>query len=192
VVEPSISSNPDSVSSLILPDGSQMTYRRIRPSDAEALQRLHDTLSPTTVHQRFFGAMLHLGESMARTFTHVDGKDRVALVALDPMDASNIIGVARYDRIGASHSAEYACVITDHWQGHGVGTALSVELLRIARHNGIRSIDAVILADNRAMIEMLINLGLPYTMTWEYDTTTLSLDISGDGLVGYLPPQSQS
>jgi hypothetical protein len=110
--------------------------------------------------------MLHLGDSMAHTFTHVDGKDRVALVALDPRDACNIIGVARYDRIDASHSAESARVITDLWPGHGVGTALSAELLRIARDNSIRSIDVVILAGNRAMIELLMVVGLPYTMTW--------------------------
>ena len=65
-------------------------------------------------------------------------------------------------------------------------------MIRIARQNRLNSIDAVILADNRAMIELLIHLGLPYSMAWEHDTTVLSLDITGDHPIGYFPPQTQS
>lgn len=187
-----ISRSQRSVGILALPDGTAVAYRRIQATDAEALQRFHDTLSPNTVHQRFFGAMPHLGDAMAEMFTHVDGKDRVALVALDPTDATSIIGVARYDRMGKSREAEYACVITDRWHGRGLGTALTVELINAARERGLKTFDAVILADNRAMIELLINLGLPYSMAWEDNTTVLSLDISGSEPAGYSPPQAQS
>jgi GNAT superfamily N-acetyltransferase len=192
VIVQRISRNLQSVGIMNLQGGANIAYRRIRESDGPALQRFHDTLSPTTIHQRFFGAMPHLGDAMAYTFTHVDGKDRVALVALNPTDAMNLIGVARYDRIGTSRSVEYACVVTDRWQGHGIGTSLTAELIRVARGNGFHTMEAIILADNRPMLEVLINLGLPYTLAWEDTTTVLSLDISGDQQVNYSPPQTQS
>ena len=69
---------------IVLRDGTEIAYRPISASDQAALQRFHARLSDRSIHQRFFCAMPALGDAQAHDFTHVDGVDRFALVALDP------------------------------------------------------------------------------------------------------------
>jgi RimJ/RimL family protein N-acetyltransferase len=146
---------------LILPDGSAVPFRQIHPDDTDALQRFHERLSETSVRLRFFGVMPHLSEAMAWYFTHVDGEQRFALVALDPHAANEIIGVVRFDREPGTTSAEYAAIVADHWQGHGLGLALTQRLIEAARVRGVQTLTAEVLPENARMFNLLRDLGLP-------------------------------
>ena len=101
-----------------LPEGVSVRYRPIEPGDAHALQRFHGRLSQRSVYLRFFLAKPALSDRKAGYFTHVDGKDRFALVALDPGREEEIISVASFDREG--DMAEYATAVEDSWQGRGL------------------------------------------------------------------------
>src|SRR5215211_7994145 len=90
---------------LVLRDGVCVPVREIRAEDAPALRRLVGRSSERSIELRFFGPMKELSEEEARRFAEVDGKDRFALVALDP--EGEIVAVARYDRKEASDEAEY-------------------------------------------------------------------------------------
>ena len=152
-------------------------FRPILPTDQDALQRFHDQLSAQSIHQRFFGAMPHLGDEQARHFTQVDGINRCALVALHPADGSELIGVARYDREGTSSTAEYACIIADRWQGLGLGTALTHALIRTAQANGIETMIAIVLPNNHQMLDVLSYLGYPVQTSWDDDVARVALDL---------------
>ena len=80
---------------LILRDGTSVPVREIRAEDAPALQRLVGRSSERSVELRFFGPMRELSEEKARRFAEVDGKDRFAMVALDPEDEREIVAVVR-------------------------------------------------------------------------------------------------
>ena len=67
--------------------------RGVSPEDAGALRRLVARSSARSVELRFFGPLKELSEGQARRFAEVDGVDRFALVALDPGDPSEIVGV---------------------------------------------------------------------------------------------------
>src|SRR3712207_4336837 len=121
-----------------LPDGTIVAYRPIRPDDAPALQRFHARLSAKSVYLRFFGVFPVLGDQQAHHFACVDGRDRFALVALDPADLGELIAVARFDRDHGTDRAEYAAVVADRWQGHGLGLALTRRLIDAAWARGIR------------------------------------------------------
>ena len=51
--------------------------------------------------------------------------NRIALVALDPDQPTEIIAVVRFDRLEETSSAKYAVIVGDAWQGLGLGTKLT-------------------------------------------------------------------
>src|ERR671919_1511157 len=122
---------------LTLRDGTSVTLRRVRARDAAALQRLVGRSSDRSVELRFFGPLKELSDEMARRFSDLDGKDRFALVALDPENPEEIVGVVRYARERGTEGAEYAALIEDRFQGKGLGLGLTRRLVAAARENGI-------------------------------------------------------
>jgi RimJ/RimL family protein N-acetyltransferase len=171
-----------SVETLTLPDGAIVPFRPIRPEDAAALQAFHRSLSEQSVYLRFFGFMRALSDERAHYFTHVDGKDRVALVALDPTAPGTIIGVVRFDRDAGTNEAEYAAVVTDRWQGRGLGTALTRELIAAARRRGITRLYAIVLPGNERMLHLFRDLHLPERAALEDGSVRVDLDLPPDGL----------
>jgi len=146
---------------LTISDGTAIPYRQIAPTDREALRRFHGRHSDRTLHLRFFCYQPELGESQARYFTELDGIDRFALVALDPLDEREIIAVARFDREPGTTTAEYAAVVADAWQGYGLGTQLTARLIECARARGVATIVAYVLPENAMMLSLLRDLRLP-------------------------------
>ena len=135
-----------------------LAMRPIRPSDAERLRRFHAGLSAETTRLRFFSVHPRLTDREVARFTTVDGHDRDALVALRGDD---IVAVARFDRLGTSDEAEVAFVVTDACQGHGIGAALFRAIADRARRQGITRVVAMVLPENRQMLELLRRSGLP-------------------------------
>jgi GNAT superfamily N-acetyltransferase len=146
---------------LNLPSGVEVPFRVIRPDDVAALQRFHTRLSETTVYLRFFGSLEELPEGKARYFASVDGVDHFALVALDPEHPDEIVAVVRYDREPGEERAEYAALVEDRWQDHGLGIALTRRLINEAQENGVRCFYALVMGENRRMLELLRHLDLP-------------------------------
>jgi GNAT superfamily N-acetyltransferase len=150
-----------------LPDGTSVSYRAIAPDNASALQRFHHRLSERSVYLRFFGAKPELSDRKAGYFTNIDGKDRFALVALDPEREGEIIAVVSFDREGETDRAEYAAAVEDRWQGRGLGLALTHRLIGAALKRGIRVFTGVVLFENRRMLNLLRDLGLPEKLRYE-------------------------
>jgi GNAT superfamily N-acetyltransferase len=66
---------------LTLRDGSVVHVRAIRADDTARLQAFHAHLSMDSIIWRFFRSVPSLSDEQARQFTHVDYRDRMALVA---------------------------------------------------------------------------------------------------------------
>lgn len=126
----------DDAGTISLPNGTVIPFRPIRPGDSGALQRFHRTLSDQSIYLRFFGFLPELTAERACYFTHLDGVDRFAL---DPAKPDTILAVVRFDRECSTDRAEYAAVVADRWQGHGIGLALTWRLIAAARRRGVDS-----------------------------------------------------
>ena len=146
---------------LVLPDGTKVPFRVVRPEDAPALQRVHARCSERTIHLRFFGSMKELSDKKARYFASTDGVDHFGLVALDPEDPDEIVAVVRYARAPGDERAEYAALVEDRWQGHGVGAGLTRRLIDAAKENEIRYFYALVMGENKRMLNVFRHLGLP-------------------------------
>lgn len=145
----------------VLSDGTPVLVRPLRPDDGAALRAFHDGLSVDTVYHRFFCARGPLTDAEVAYFTRLDQRSRVALAAFVDGD---LVGVARYDRLPGTTDAEVACVVTDAWQGRGVGTLLLARLVETARRSGVRRFVADTLLSNTGMIRLLAALPYPTTL----------------------------
>lgn len=141
-------------------DGREILIRPISPEDAKIeWQFVHD-LSPLSRYQRFLSALRDLTPSQVETFTHVDYVRNLALIATTRAEgAEKEIGVARYVADPDGRACEFALTVADDWQDRGVGRYLMTDLIRAARHNGLRTMRGVIFTTNHRMIRLMETLG---------------------------------
>ena len=165
---------------LALKDGTRVPVREIRAEDAPALRRLVGRSSARSVELRFFGPMKELSEESARRFAEVDGKDRFALVALDPRDEDEIVAVVRYERERGTDGAEYAALVEDEFQGRGLGIGLNRCLIEAAKERGIKHLHELVLRENGRMLRLLRRLELPGRKRWENGLEHIEIDLRSD------------
>ena len=146
---------------LSLPGGREVPFRVVSPEDASALERFLGRCSERTIYLRFFGSLGEVSEEKARYLASIDGTDHFGFVALDPDDPYEIIAMVRYDRQPGEERAEYAAIVQDGWQDHGIGIALTRRLIEVARENGVRYFYAMVKGKNTRMLELLRRLDLP-------------------------------
>jgi acetyltransferase len=70
-----------------------------------------------------------------------------------------IIAVGRLIKVHDVNEAEFAIVVSDQWQGHGLGTHFMKLLLDIGRQEGVEYIIGQVLSDNQAMQQICKKLG---------------------------------
>lgn len=144
-----------------LADGRLVTIRPIRPDDRERLQVSHERLSEQSRYRRFMTSKPTLTAADADYLVDVDFCDHYALVATAaaPDGEEAIIGVARFIRLPLHPEvAEFAIVVGDAWQGHGIATELMARLADAAVTRGVQRFSASIFADNRAIRRLIENL----------------------------------
>jgi RimJ/RimL family protein N-acetyltransferase len=164
--------------SVELLDGTSIAYHAIAPENASALQRFHHRLSERSIYLRFFGAKPELSDRKAGYFTNVDGINRFALVAVDPERPEEIIGVVSFDREGDTDRAEYAAAVEDRWQGRGLGLALTRRLIEAAFKRGIRVFTGIVLFENKRMLHLLRDLGLPEKLRYDRGIEYVEIKLS--------------
>jgi len=153
------------VSPWTLKDGTHITIRPIRPEDEPAMVHFHETLSERSVYYRYF----HLMNLEQRT-THerltricfIDYDREMALVAerRNPANGeSEILGVGRMSKVFGVNEGEVAVLVSDAWQGRGLGKELLSRLLIVGADEKLDRLTADILPDNRDVQRLCEKLG---------------------------------
>ncbi len=145
----------------MLADGDRLLVRGLQASDRDELAQRYLELSPEARRMRFFNAPDHLSTRLLDYLVDVDGVDRCALAAfaIDDVDAPGV-AIARYARTHDDETrAEAAVTVLDAYQGRGIGTALLYRLAEEARRNGISTLTATVMWENRALLDGLRALG---------------------------------
>jgi len=147
----------------VMPDGTRLDVRPVRPEDAELERDFVASLSEQTRYFRFFYRLHQLTPAMLARFTQVDYDRELALLALAPDPASptgeKIVGISRYIANYDGESAEFAVVVTDTWQNRGIGRMLMERIIACARQRGFKRLEGVVLRANRAMLNFSTQLG---------------------------------
>lgn len=168
------------VSSATLKDGTPVAVRPIRAEDEPLLVRFHENLSEQSVYLRYFHA-LNLSERIAHErlsrIAAIDYAREIALVvervktgeesARSPEGEREILAVARLTRRHATHDAEFAILIRDDCQRQGLGLALLMKLIEVARAEKIEKLIGEILPENEGMKRLAERAG--FTLTYEIE-----------------------
>src|SRR4029453_7835194 len=129
-------------------DGASVLVRPIEPGDFERERRFVDGLSPRAGYQRLMSPRKP-SDTELRRWTVIDPKREGALVAIDSGDGgARLIGVARYVMESEAPEAEFAIVLSDDWQGRGLGAHLLSRLIDLARRSGVGRLFGTTLSEN--------------------------------------------
>ena len=138
-------------------DGTQVVIRPIRPEDEPLLVKFHGTLSERSVSLRYFHAMkltARVAHERLTRICFIDYDREMALVAdrKNPETGEHEIrGVGRLSKIRGTDDAEFALIVSDPYQGLGVGTELASRLLQAGRDENINRVFGDILPENIEM-----------------------------------------
>lgn len=163
------------IGSAVLPDGTAIEIAFMSGTDGPRLVRFHQHLSAETTRLRYFTFHPELTDAELDRFTHVDHVQREALIAV--VD-SEIVGVARFDRLAPDGGeAEMAFVVADSWQGRGIGSLLLQRLAARAHHLGVLRLTAETLPENHRMLSVFRGSGLPMTTAFRDGVICVELEL---------------
>jgi acetyltransferase len=132
-------------------DNVALTLRPIRPEDEPLIRRFHETLSDRSVYLRYFSPLI-----LSQRVTH----ERLARVCFADYNREipivleregQIIAVSRLSRLHQPNTARFTMLVSDRFQGQGLGNLLMQHILEIARAEKITRVVAHILAENMTM-----------------------------------------
>ncbi|TMR24195.1 GNAT family N-acetyltransferase [Nonomuraea turkmeniaca] len=125
--------------------------RPARPEDEERIRRFLAGLSLHTQTLRFFTGITTPAAGLVRRLIALDDR-RDALVAT--IDGGEIIGHAMSYK-GDCADVEIAVVVTDRWQGFGLGPRLIQTLLLRAAVRGARTVGMDVMGENRRVLRLI-------------------------------------
>jgi ribosomal protein S18 acetylase RimI-like enzyme len=131
--------------------GPELVVRPLRHGDTATVQALFERLGEASRLARFNGLKRRLGEQELRWLATVGPNHHVLVAYVDGDPAP--VAIARLVRSDAS--AEVAFEVADAYQGRGVGSALTQELVSDACAAGIAEVMALVRSDNPAALAVL-------------------------------------
>ncbi|MGB9672850.1 MAG: bifunctional acetate--CoA ligase family protein/GNAT family N-acetyltransferase [Anaerolineales bacterium] len=148
-------------------DKNKCTYtiRPTLPEDEPLLVQFHENLSDRTVYLRFLHPMLlsqRVAHERLARICHGD-YDREITLVVEQEDCDTgerrIIGAARLSKMHSLNEARFSILISDLYQGKGLGKELLKQILRVAKEEKLKRIEAIITPDNEAMKHLFTTLG---------------------------------
>jgi acetyltransferase len=150
----------DLVASWVLPEGTVVEARPIRPEDADMEQEFVRNLSDKSRYFRFMNSVRELTPSMLTRFTQIDYDREMAFVCVrSEQGRDEEIAVGRYVTNPDGRTCEFAVVVADAWQQKGLGRRLLETLISVASLRGLEVMVGHILAANEPMLSLCAKLG---------------------------------
>ena len=175
----------------LLADGTTVEIRPAGPGDFNAVKAMHQALSPDSTYMRFFNISRLAAETEARRICKDPAPGRMALLALA---GDEVVGVASYVS-EVQGQAEVAFAVADHMHNRGVATLLLEHLVSFARSRQITTFTAETLTENKAMLNVFADAGLPVERHYEDGLFKLTFPLpsadAGPTLESYLNAVSE-
>ncbi len=141
-------------------EGRRVIFRPIRPEDEPLMVTFHEKLSDRSVYFRYFH-MLKLNQRVAHErltrICFIDYDREMALVAevRDPATGERqIMGVGRLTKIHGTREAEFAVLVADQYQRHGVGGELLRRVKAVAQAERVARMTGDVLSENVEMMRL--------------------------------------
>ena len=170
----------------LLADGTTVEIRPAGPGDFDLVKAMHGAMSPDNTYMRFFNISRLAAETEARRICREPVSGQVALLALSD---GEVVGVASYVS-EVPEQAEVAFAVADHMHNRGIATLLLEHLVSFARSHQITTFTAETLTENKAMLNVFADAGLPIERHFQDGVFKLTFPLpsadAGPTLEGYL------
>jgi RimJ/RimL family protein N-acetyltransferase len=128
--------------------------------DVERTLRFMESLSYGTRYFRFGRGDFRLEEAEARCICSPNPTECVEFIVLAALEGDEQeVASGRYCLDTDGRSCEFALVVGDEWQGHGIARWLIAALVDSARRRGLARMYGRVLATNRSMIALAQRMG---------------------------------
>ncbi len=143
-----------------LPDGTNVTFRPIKPEDEPMWMELLASCSSESIYMRFRYFFQWQTHEAAIRYCFNDYDREIAIVA-ELLDDGNrkLIGVGRLVADPDHEEVEYAVLVSDAWQNRGLGGLITDYCMEIAKDWGLKKIIAHTSTDNPRMIAVFQRRG---------------------------------
>ncbi len=154
-----------------LKDGATVTLRAVRPEDEAARHDLIASSSPEAIRFRFRSLFKKSTHQMAVQYCFIDYEREIGIVAETGADgAAALVGAAQLVADTDHHTAEFAVIVADAWQGKGLGGLLLDYCLELAHRWGLKRVVAETHPQNRPMLATFQSRGFATRISLEDDT----------------------
>jgi len=168
----------------LLADGTTVEIRSAAPDDFDAVKAMHDAMSPDNSYLRFFNMSRLSGELEARRICRNPAPGSVALLALTD---GELAGVASYVPLRDQPSqAEVAFAVAEDMHHKGIATLLLEHLVSLARSQRITTFVAETLSENKAMLSVFADAGLPVERHFAEGVIELTFPLPSQNTDSYL------
>lgn len=143
-----------------LKDGPGVIIKPIRSEDEPLMEEMLRNSSEQTLMMRFFRKTSDISHEQLVRYCNIDYDRELSFVAviLDG-NRERLIGEARISKLPDQENAEMAVIVGDQWQGQGIGNALLLHCIKIAKELGIRKMLMEILQVNSRMLYRAEKMG---------------------------------
>jgi acyl-CoA synthetase (NDP forming)/GNAT superfamily N-acetyltransferase len=163
----------------LLADGTTVEIRLAVPADFDAVKAMHQAMSSDNSYLRFFNVSRLSAELEARRISRNPAPGSVALLAVAN---GEVVGVASYVPLREDPiTAEVAFAVADHMHHRGIATLLLEHLVSLARSRQISTFTAETLTENRAMLGVFADAGLPVRRRYREGVIELTFPLPGPG-----------
>jgi acyl-CoA hydrolase/GNAT superfamily N-acetyltransferase len=140
--------------------GMEIFLRPLRISDEPLLKDFFYSLSDKTKYRRFFSPLRGMPHQELQEIVVLDPAKGMAIMAtLWKEGREEVLGLAQY-AIGANqHMAEVAFIVSDNYQGKGIGMELLSYITYLAKKQGLLGFTAEVLMENRPMLHLFDKMG---------------------------------
>lgn len=143
-----------------LANGVKVTLRPVCSADSALLGDLVQRLSAKSRYGRFHGTVNGLSENALNRMAQVDQVDHVALVVTAVQKGREfVVADVRYTVDVTGSGAEFAIMVDDQMQGHGIGYRAMQSLADVATARGLRWLHGSVRSDNSAMLAFMRRCG---------------------------------
>jgi len=153
------------ISHWISKEGMPIVFRPIRAEDEPMLVRFHETLSDRSVYLRYMRPMLltdRVAHDRLSRICHADYDRDLTLIAEQEDPQTNehkILGAGRISKLHGLEEARFTLLISDSYQGHGLGSELLHRIIEVTRQEKLQRIETIVTSDNQVMIHLCQRYG---------------------------------
>ncbi len=145
-------------------NGTEAVIRPIRPEDEPLMAAFHQTISERSVMLRYFYPMAlsqRIEHERLSRISFIDYDREMALVAevKGRRGTDEIIAAGRLIKLYGGEDAEFTVLVSDAYQGYGLGSEMLRRLVDIGKQEGVKHIYGNIVGENVNMLRVVERLG---------------------------------